>query len=156
MVKDMEIVPVDKGNSAVKRISLAGKAAFVSAVAMMYTLSAKVNVFFAAATPKLNQKESGGNTDFLKNVEDGKDAFGSINKTVQQTGASAFSLSKTIAIIVIVISLIIGFIGIALTKNASKRDEGKSQIGHACIAAMGIGAALGIVSLFIGVGTTVK
>lgn len=65
-------------------------------------------------------------TSFL--TGEGNGTFTELQSTIEGTGASFYRLVMTIGVIGLVISLIFCGITLAVNKNASKREEGKSQL----------------------------
>lgn len=125
-----------------KRIRMAGSAAYAAVIVGVYTLSAKVNCFLA-----------GNEADFLK--KGGNKTFNSLNKTAKETGASATSLIKTLGIIAIVIAIMLAGASLALTKNATKREENKSHLGWIFVGGAILFGVFGLVGLIADVGNNI-
>lgn len=83
-------------------------------------------------------------TDFLLQ-DNGNGMFSELEETAKATGASFYRLILTIGVIGLVISLLLCGMTIAFFKNASKREEGKSQLFWIVIGAVVVFGALSIV-----------
>lgn len=91
--------------------------------------------------------------DFLK--QGGNGAFAGLNKTIKNTGSSAFPMFMTIGVVAILAALTCAAIGL-LFGNANKKEESKSKIFWICVAGVIIFGSTGIIGIIKGIGVSIK
>lgn len=91
--------------------------------------------------------------DFLK--QGGNGAFAGLNKTIKNTGSSAFPMFMTIGVVAILAALTCAAIGL-LFGNTNKKEESKSRIFWICVAGVIIFGSTGIIGILKGIGISIK
>lgn len=94
-------------------------------------------------------------TKFLGKSGKSNDSFKKLDETVQKTGNSFYSLLRTIGIIGLVVSIISLGISLAVSKNATKREENKTHAMFVCLGGIIMFGVLSLVSILNGIGSKI-